>query len=127
MSPSEFLAQAETTLQSIERAVENLADELDIDSERSGNVLTLTCENGSKIIINSQEAMQEIWLAAKAGGFHFRFVGSSLARQQKRRGTVSIAGALLVATDGCNSTALKQFVFNLFGFFRALTRCFRAT
>lgn len=77
MSPSEFLAQAETTLQSIERAVENLADEHDIDSERSGNVLTLTCENGSKIIINSQEAMQEIWLAAKAGGFHFRFVGSA--------------------------------------------------
>jgi CyaY protein len=34
----------------------------------------MTCANGSKIIVNSQEPMQEIWLAAKAGGFHFRYV-----------------------------------------------------
>jgi CyaY protein len=77
MLPGEFMSLAETTLQSIEQALENLTEVLDIDSERSGNVLTLTCDNGSKIIINSQEAMQEIWLAAKSGGFHFRLVGQA--------------------------------------------------
>jgi len=46
----------------------------DIDSELSGGILTLSFENGSKIIINRQTPSREIWVAAKSGGFHFRLV-----------------------------------------------------
>ncbi len=43
-----------------------------IDSELSSGILTLSFENGSKIIINRQTPNREIWVAAKSGGFHFR-------------------------------------------------------
>jgi CyaY protein len=34
-------------------------------------------ENGSKIIINKQSATQEIWVAAKSGGYHYRWDGTA--------------------------------------------------
>jgi CyaY protein len=78
MTESEFLQQAEATLSRIETALEALADtsDLDVECTRSGNVLEIEfIDNGSKIIVNSQAPMQELWVAAKSGGFHFRAVG----------------------------------------------------
>ncbi|MGV3653989.1 MAG: iron donor protein CyaY [Noviherbaspirillum sp.] len=76
MTESEFLDLAEKTLDAIEGALEQAADKVDIECSRSGNVLEVEfVDNGSKIIVNSQAAMQEIWVAARAGGFHFRREG----------------------------------------------------
>jgi CyaY protein len=75
MTESEFLKQAEATLNRIEAALENasVSDDLDVECSRSGNVLEIEfVDNGSKIIVNSQAPMQELWVAAKSGGFHFR-------------------------------------------------------
>jgi CyaY protein len=79
MTESEFLALADRTLTAIERALEQAADDSDVDIEcsRSGNVLDIEfVDNGSKIIVNSQAAMQEIWVAARSGGFHYRYDGA---------------------------------------------------
>lgn len=79
MTDSEFLALAEQVLAAIEAGLEQAADESDADIEcsRSGNVLEIEfIDTGSKIIVNSQAAMQEIWVAAKSGGFHYRHDGS---------------------------------------------------
>lgn len=72
MNESEFNQAADATLLAIESAVEAVADEQDqdIDFETSAGILTLTFENGSKVIINRQVATQEIWVAARSGGFH---------------------------------------------------------
>ncbi|BBO59164.1 iron donor protein CyaY [Mycoavidus sp. B2-EB] len=67
----EYLALAETTLDAIESALD--ASGAEIEYERNDNVLTLEFADGSKIIVNLQTAMQEIWLAAKSGGFHYRY------------------------------------------------------
>lgn len=75
MTESEFLDLADQTLNAIEAAFERAAQEQDIDVEtsRSGNVLEIEfIDNGSKLIVNSQSAMQEMWVAARSGGFHFR-------------------------------------------------------
>jgi len=76
LSESQFAQLAEATLGAIERALERVADstDLDLDFKRQGNVLEIECENGSKIIVNSNAPVQEIWVAAKSGGFHFRRV-----------------------------------------------------
>ncbi|MFZ6773187.1 iron donor protein CyaY [Undibacterium sp. SXout7W] len=79
MTESEFLTLAEACLREVEeifeRAFDN--DELDVECSRSGNVLTVEfVNNGSKIIVNSQAPMQEMWLAARSGGFHYRYDGS---------------------------------------------------
>lgn len=49
-------------------------DIIDIDTQRTGGLLELAFPNGSKIIINTQPPLQELWLAARAGGFHYRHV-----------------------------------------------------
>lgn len=61
-------------LDRIEAAVDEVieAGGTDIDIERkSEGVLALEFENGSHIIVNLQASMQQIWIAAKAGGYHF--------------------------------------------------------
>ncbi|RQS28072.1 iron donor protein CyaY [Burkholderia sp. Bp8992] len=75
MSDTEYLTRAEAVLMAVERTVDAANDgDHDIDLERNGSVLTLTFENGSKIIVNLQPPMKEVWIAAKAGGFHYRFI-----------------------------------------------------
>jgi CyaY protein len=78
MSESEFLALAEATLDAIEASFDRLndADLLDVECSRSGNVLEIEfIDNGSKIIVNSQAPMQELWVAARSGGFHYKRIG----------------------------------------------------
>lgn len=69
MTESEFIDLAETTLDAIETAIE--ATEADIEIERRGNVLTLELADRSQVVINSQAPMQQLWVAARNGGFHY--------------------------------------------------------
>lgn len=70
MNESEFLRAGTCILDRIEEAID--ASGVDIDSERKGEgVLALEFANGTQIIVNLQAPMQQIWVAAKAGGFHF--------------------------------------------------------
>lgn len=76
MTESEFLDLAEQTMDAIEAALEHATESGDVDVEcsRSGNVLDIEfIDNGSKIIVNSQAPMQELWVAARSGGFHYRY------------------------------------------------------
>lgn len=78
MTESEFLDLAESTLDEIEQAFDRLfeQDVVDVECKRSGNVLEIEfVDNGSKIIVNSQAPLQEMWIAARAGGFHYKRVG----------------------------------------------------
>ena len=49
-------------------------DVVDIDAHRTGGLLELSFPNDSKIVINTQPPLHELWLAARSGGFHFRHV-----------------------------------------------------
>lgn len=49
-------------------------DVVDIDGARTGGLLELSFPNGSKIVVNTQPPLQEIWLAARSGGYHYRHV-----------------------------------------------------
>lgn len=69
MSESEFVELAESTLAAIERAIDSAGS--DIEASRAGNVLTLELADGSKVIVNSQTPMQQMWVAAKSGAFHY--------------------------------------------------------
>ena len=71
MEESDFHKRVDAILAVIEAAMDNT--DSDIDAELNGGILSLTFENGSKIIINRQTPNREIWVAAKSGGFHFRY------------------------------------------------------
>ena len=77
MTDNEYLNHAETALNDVERACDRINDatDADIDNQRVGGMVTLTFDNGSQIIVNLQKPLQELWMAARAGGFHYRFDG----------------------------------------------------
>ena len=74
LEESAFHARVDAVLQAIERALEADAE---IDTEIGGGILTVEFANRSKVIINRQTPNREIWVAAKSGGFHFRFDGAA--------------------------------------------------
>ena len=80
MNESEFDKKATDTLLTIEQAIEESG--ADIDFEAAGGILTLEFADGSKIIINKQGAAKQIWVAAKAGGFHYGYVNGRWINDQ---------------------------------------------
>ena len=49
-------------------------DVIDIDGQRTGGLLELALPDGSRIVVNTQPPLHELWLAARGGGHHFRYV-----------------------------------------------------
>jgi CyaY protein len=68
MNESDFHRAVEAILARIEGSLED-EEALDVDVE--GGVLTVTCADASRIIVNRQTPNREVWVAAKSGGFHF--------------------------------------------------------
>jgi CyaY protein len=75
MEQSEFERRAADVLAWIDQAFEHSG--ADPDVIQTGGVLELTFDNGSKLIVNRHSQAQEIWVAARSGGFHFRFDGAN--------------------------------------------------
>ena len=69
-----YFEKIESTLKNIEAQIDQwLADDvIDIDGHRVGGVLELVFPDASKIVINQQAPLQELWVATKSGGFHFK-------------------------------------------------------
>lgn len=78
MTDTEYMDRAEALLAGIEASCDRINDatEADIDNQRVGGMVTLTFRGGSQIIVNLQKPLHEVWMAARAGGFHYRFDGS---------------------------------------------------
>ena len=75
MTDAEYLEQAEALLRHIEMQCDEINDagSADIDSTRAGGVVTLAFEGGAQIVVNLQKTLHEIWLASRAGGWHYRW------------------------------------------------------
>lgn len=78
MTDTEYLDRAEALLTRVEAECDRINDatDADIDNQRVGVMVTLTFANGSQIVVNLQKPLHEIWMAARAGGFHYQFDGS---------------------------------------------------
>ncbi len=68
MNESDFHRAVDTVLARIESSLE-AEDDLDVDLE--SGILTVTCPDSSRVIVNRQTPNREIWVAARSGGFHF--------------------------------------------------------
>ncbi len=69
-------------LLSIEVALEAADDELDLDLDverQGGNVINIRFHDRSVIVVNTQTPLHEIWVAAKSGGYHYRWAGTVVA------------------------------------------------
>lgn len=79
MTELEYHDRAEAALRAIEAACDRINDatDADIDAQRVGGMVTLTFANRSQVIVNLQPPLQELWLAARSGGYHYRFDGTA--------------------------------------------------
>ncbi len=79
MTDLEFMDVAEKLLRAVERSCDliNESSDADIDNQRSGGMITLSFPNRSQIVINLQKPLHEVWMAAKSGGYHYRFDGAA--------------------------------------------------
>jgi CyaY protein len=77
MTDLEYMDRAEALLAGVESSCDRINEqtEADIDNQRVGGMITLTFQGGSQIIINLQKPLHEVWMAARAGGFHYKFDG----------------------------------------------------
>jgi len=75
MDERQFEALASEALRSIELALDRSGVDADVEL-KDGGVLEATLDNGAKLIVNRHRAAREIWVAARAGGFHFRWDGA---------------------------------------------------
>ena len=78
MTDLEFLDQAERLLAGVELSCDRLNDDTDadVDNQRVGGIITMTFHNRSQSVINLQKPLHEVWLAARCGGFHYKFDGT---------------------------------------------------
>jgi len=100
MNETDFEAQAGAALEALERALENCGEDLDFEL-KAGGILEIEFDDGSKIIVNRHAAAREIWVAARSGGFHYRWDGQ--AWRNTRDGS-----ELLAALSGLISAQLGR-------------------
>jgi CyaY protein len=75
----QFYQLGSNLLQSIEVALEAADDALDLDLDierQGGNVINVRFKDKSVIVVNTQPPLHEIWVAAKSGGYHYRWAGT---------------------------------------------------
>ncbi len=76
MNDREFNALADRALKRIEAGLERSDADLDFEMV-SDSVLEIEFSDRSRIIVNRHDAEQEIWVAARSGGFHSHWDGSN--------------------------------------------------
>lgn len=99
MDEAQFNAAADEMLARIERALD--ASDAALDYEvKAGGVLELEFDDGSKIIINRHSAAREIWVAARAGGFHFKLQDGQWVDTRDERELIAALSALATQQAG---------------------------
>ena len=76
LTDSEFEALTDAELERVEQALEACGVDADLEP-KPGGVLDIEFADGSRIIINRHGAARELWVAARSGGFHFRWDGTA--------------------------------------------------
>ncbi len=98
LDSAEFESLAARMLATIERALEACGVDADVESKGDG-VLEIEFANGTKMIVNRHAAAREIWVAAKAGGYHYRWDGK--AWRDTRDGSELLAALSRLVSSQC--------------------------
>jgi CyaY protein len=112
---SDFISAADATLAAIGEAIDAALVDSDVDLDWSLNdgILEIECEDGSKLIVNRHVPNRELWVAARAGGFHYKprdarwhdsrsgdELGAALARLVQQQAGLRLEFPPLVAPSG---------------------------
>ena len=99
MNDSEFNTLADAVLSRIETGLDESGADLDFAMISAG-VLEIEFADRSKIIVNRNGAAKEIWVAARSGGFHFRWDGDAWRDTRDGGELLAALSTLLSAQSG---------------------------
>ena len=96
LDESTFHALADQTF----ARLEDRLDAAGLDFETAGGILTIEMDDGSKLILNRQPPVREIWLAARSGGYHFSRSGDGWLSRREQATLGEMLGRCLVEQGG---------------------------
>ncbi len=99
MNETEFDSLAGRALARIEAAIEESGLDADVEL-KEGGVLEIEFADGTKMVINRHAAAREIWVAARAGGFHFRWDGAAWRDTREGSELFAALSKLVTAQSG---------------------------
>jgi len=98
MNESEFLELADAVFERIQNPIDQQG--VDVECTINGAVLELEFDDGSKVIVNRHAPNQELWIAAKSGGFHFGLRDSQWRNTRDSREFFEHLGELIAVHSG---------------------------
>jgi CyaY protein len=107
MNDSEFNALADAALKQIEAGLERSGADIDFEMVAE-QVLEIEFADGSKIIVNRHDAAQEIWVAARSGGFHYRWDGRRWLDTRRDEELIAALSKLISQQAGQVVSLLQQ-------------------
>lgn len=105
MGEAEFIERADAALARIDAALEESGVDADVEL-KDGGVIEIEFADGSRMIINRHAAARELWVAARSGGFHFRWDGSAW-RDTRDGGELFAALSRLVSAQSGRPVILR--------------------
>ncbi|MFM2342263.1 MAG: iron donor protein CyaY [Pseudomonadota bacterium] len=104
LDDAQYHRLAHGALAAIEATVDRWLDDdlIDIDTHRTGGLLELSFPDGSKIILNTQPPLHEIWMAARAGGYHYRWQDGAWRDTRSGQEFFAALSAQASAQSGCS-------------------------
>ena len=99
MNDSEFNTLADTALNRIEAGLDASGADLDFAMVSAG-VLEIEFADGGKIIVNRHGAAKELWVAARSGGFHYRWNGQAWRDTRDGGELMAALSSLISAQSG---------------------------
>ena len=106
LSDREYHERTGAVLASVEACIDAWLqdDVIDIDSQRTGGLLEMSFPNGSKIVLNTQPPLHELWLAARSGGFHYKFIDGAWRDTREGRELFAMLSQCASEQAGCTLT-----------------------
>ena len=104
LSDADYERRTRAVFAAIEASIDRFLDDdiIDIDASRTGGLLELAFPNGSRIVVNTQPPLQEVWLAAQSGGFHFKAAGGGWVDTRSGREFFALLSACASEQGGKN-------------------------
>ena len=99
MQDKEYNRLVDETFSLIEEEIDALQG--DFDTDVSGSLLRIELPDKSEIVISRQISAQEIWIAAKSGGYHLsRVSGQGWHCQASKEGLSTLLSRLIKEQSG---------------------------
>ena len=108
MNESDFIIYSDQLFEHLMAQIDLIVPDLDCLLE--GNVLTIENDDAGQIVINRHLERQELWIAAKSGGYHFAYVNGQWLSTKMDKTFAEVLNQVLTELAGyrCQVAAFNQ-------------------